>query len=184
MKRICWLVGLMIMLSGCDKNDPLDHAVAFREVLLGAEGCSFQADITADYGDTLHQFGMKCSADSVGNLKFEITQPESIAGIRGEISNEGGKITFDDKFVYFPLMTDDLLTPASAPWIFLKTLRGGYIRSVGWEEPFLRMTVDDSYADDALMLDIWMEEDRLVRADILHDGKRILSLNVRSFSYL
>lgn len=161
----------------------MDRAVAFRETLLGAEGCSFQADITADYGDALHQFGMDCSADSAGNLKFEITQPESIAGIRGEISTEGGKIKFEDKALYFPLMTDDLLTPASAPWIFLKTLRGGYIRAVGWEEPFLRMTIDDSYADDALILDIWMESDIPVRAEILHDGKRILSLNVRSFSF-
>ena len=161
----------------------MEQAIAFREKLLGAQNCQFQADVTADYGDSVHQFSMSCEGDSEGNLAFEILQPESIAEIKGRISGEGGHIEFEDKSLFFPLMTDDLLTPASAPWIFMKTLRSGYIRAAGVEDSYLRLTVDDSYADDALMLDIWMESDRPARADILQNGRRILSLEVTSFSY-
>ena len=182
MKRICGILGLVLLLSACEmKNEPMDQAIAFREALLGAKNCHFETTVTADYGDSIHRFGMDCQGDSSGNLEFEIIYPDSISDLRGKISNEGGKIEFEDKALYFPLMTDDLLTPASAPWIFLKTLRSGYIRCVGIEDASLRLTIDDSYDEDSLILDIWIESEQPHRADILQDGKRILSLDIESF---
>ena len=69
-----------------------------------------------------------------------------------------------------------------APWIFLKTLRSGYLTSACREENRLHITVDDSYAEDALTLDIWLEDGKVpLRADILYAGKRILSLDVENF---
>ena len=176
---------IISVLTGCSsENRPLSDAVHFREALLSSGGCSFCADITADYGDSLTQFSMSCQADDQGEVTFEVTEPVSIAGICGTISDRGGSIQFDGQSLYFPLLTDDLLTPASAPWIFLKTLRSGYISSACMEDGLLHMTVDDDYEEDALTLDIWMEENRPVRADILHDGKRILSVQVENFMLL
>lgn len=164
------------------RNEPLNQAMAFRERLLSGQGCSFQTEVTADYGDSVNQFSMDCRADAAGKLFFEITEPESISGICGNISQEGGHITFDDQAVYFPLLTDELLIPASAPWIFLKTLRSGYITSACQEDRHLRISADDSYDSDALTVDIWVERDKPVRADILHEGSRILALSVENFS--
>ena len=49
----------------------------------------------------------------------------------------------------------------------------------------LRLSVDDSYADDALRLDIWLdEENRVTRAEVLQQGMRILTLRVASFQLL
>ena len=174
---------LVLVLSGCSsENREVKAAMQLRDRLLSAENCCFQAEVTADYGDTMHTFSMDCQADVSGTLHFEITAPETIAGIRGSISDSGGNIEFEDQLLYFPLLTDDLLVPASAPWIFLKTLRSGYITSACTEESLIHITVDDSYAEDALTLDIWMEETlNPIRADILHNGKRILSLEVESF---
>ena len=158
--------------------------MGFREKLLSAQGCTFLAEVTADYGDSIHSFSVNCQGDSTGKLAFELTEPDTIAGIKGVISDTGGNIVFEDQSLYFPLLTDDLLTPASAPWIFLKTLRSGYITSACMEDGLLHMTIDDSYEEDALTLDIWLEgENKPVRADILHDGKRILSLNVEDFAF-
>ena len=51
------------------------------------------------------------------------------------------------------------------------------------EGELLRLTIDDSYEDDAMTLDIWLSrEDRPQRAEILYDGKRILSLDVKNFA--
>lgn len=155
-----------------------------RDALLSAQGCSFQAEVTADYGDSVSSFSMDCQADAAGTLSFEITKPDSISGIRGQISDSGGSIDFEDQALYFPLLTDDLLTPASAPWIFLKTLRSGYLTSACTEEGLLHITVDDSFAEDALMLDIWLADRIPVRADILCDMKRILSVEVENFTIL
>ena len=53
----------------------------FRETLLAAQSCSFDAEITADYGDSLNQFRMGCQADSSGTIAFEVLAPETITGI-------------------------------------------------------------------------------------------------------
>lgn len=154
----------------------------FRESLLAAQSCSFEVEVTADYGDSLNQFRMGCQSDDSGKIVFEVLAPETIAGIKGSISHSGGELEFDDTALYFDLLTDDQLTPVSAPWIFMKALRSGYITSVCREESFLRVTVDDSYDSDALTLDVWLEEDKIpVRADIFWDNRKILSLTVEKF---
>ena len=183
MKRAAVLIFIVAMLSGCSSALPeQDRGMALRDALLSGQGCSFDAEITADYGDKLYEFFMACQGDVQGNLAFTVTAPETIAGITGTVSDVGGKLTFDDTALQFELMTDDQLSPVSAPWIFLRTLRSGYLTSAGMDGEQLRLTINDSYEEDALQLDIWLDGDDVpVRAEILYDGRRILSLSVKNF---
>lgn len=183
MKKIGVTILLLLFLTGCaDASRELERGMKLRSSLLQADACSFHGEVTADFGDKIHTFGMDCKGDKNGNLSFCVTSPESIGGITGRITQEGGRLAFDDAALYIPMLTDDQLNPVSAPWVFLKTLRSGYITSAGMEEDLLRLTIDDSYEDDALQLDIWLNgENKPVRAEILYDGKRILSLNVTNF---
>lgn len=185
MKRAAVLVFLVVMLSGCSSgNKELERGMALRDRLLSGQGCSFDAEVTADYGDKLYDFSMACQGDAQGNLSFTVTAPETIAGITGTVSDSGGKLTFDDTALHFELMADDQLSPVSAPWIFLKTLRSGYLTSAGMDGEQLRLTIDDSYEEDALQLDIWLDgNDVPVRAEILYDGRRILSLSIKNFAF-
>ena len=156
-----------------------------RSQLLAASQCSFNAEITADYGEQIYSFGVECSSDSEGNVQFCVSAPETIAGIMGHISHTGGALTFDDAALQFSQLADDQLTPVAAPWLFLKTLRSGYITSACMEDAFLRLTLNDSYEEGALQADIWVDaSDRPVRCDFLYEGKRILSLNVTEFQLL
>ena len=186
MKKAVTLLVLLVIFTGCtQKNEELERGMALRSKLLQAEGCSFEADITADYGDKLQKFSMHCQSDKAGDLSFCVTAPETISGITGKIDSEGGKLTFDDVVLHFDLLTDEQLSPVSAPWILLKTLRGGYLTSAGLEEEKIHLTVDDSYDDDALQLDIWLNgQDQPVQADILYDGRRILTMTVSNFQIL
>ena len=185
MKRFILLSMLFFALCGCKgENTQLNKAMEIRSALLTAKECHFSAEITADYGTELHQFTVACNANTQGDLRFAVMQPETIAGISGEVSAAGGTLKFDDTILYFPLMADEHLNPASAPWIFLKTLRSGYITSACQEDQLLRLTINDSYESDALRLDIWLEEDKPVKADILFDGKRILSLKIEEYTLL
>ena len=183
MKKLSVLLIVLLFLGGCSgKQEELERAMTLRAKLLASE-CSFDAKITADYGDKLYVFAMACQGDSRGNLTFTVTEPESIAGITGIISQDGGRLTFDDTALAFPLMADNQLTPVSAPWIFLKTLRGGYLTSANTEEELLHLTIDDSYEEDALQLDIWLDGQNLpVQSDILYDGRRILTVQVSNFT--
>lgn len=186
MKRIGIVLLVCMLLAGCSGTPrELETGMELRSRLLKAENVSFDADISADYGDKLHLFSMACSADPEGNLSFTVTAPETISGITGRISMGSGKLTFDDTALHFDLLTDDQLSPVSAPWILMKTLRSGYLRAAGREEEHIRLTIDDSYEEDALQLDIWLDEKNLPdKAEILYDGKNILSLHVKNFEIL
>lgn len=186
MKKAALLLAAALVLTGCGgENREMEEALSLRDSLLSGNGCAFSVNLTADYGDVLYEFSMDCEADSLGNVEFSVTGPETIAGITGTMSETGGKLTFDNTALQFDLMAEDTLSPVSAPWLFVKTLRSGCITSVGYEDNMLRLSIDDSYRDDALRLDIWVNRDRIpVRAEVLQEGTRILTMSVTDFRIL
>lgn len=186
MKKLAAIFVLISLLTGCVlQNREMDRFLALRAKLLQSNGCSFEAMITADYGKEYYQFGLSCVADAKGNLSFTVREPETIAGITGQISSEGGKLTFDDKALAFELLADGQLSPISAPWVLMKTLRGGYVDATGMDGEYLRATVHDSYRDDALELDIWLDaHDVPIRAEIMYADRKILSIEVKNLEFL
>ncbi len=185
MKITLILLCLALVLTGCAAaDDTLDRAMALRASLL-ARGASFDADITADYGDRVHTFSMACTVTDQGEMTFTVTAPESISGVSGKVSATGGKLTFDGHVLAFGLMADGLISPVSAPWVLVKTLRSGYLTACTREGELLRLTIDDSYAEDALHLDIWLGAgDMPVSADIMWQGRRLLSISIKNFQLL
>ena len=156
--------------------------MALRRKLLAAKTCSFDATVTADYGEELQNFSLSCEANEQGDMNFTVTAPETIAGITGKISQNGGKLTFADQALAFSMLADGQITPVITPWIFLRTLRGGYLTSACQEGELLRLTLDDSYEGEDLQLDIWLDaQDNPVRGDILYGQRRILALTVTNF---
>lgn len=186
MKRVfASVICMILLLSGCRNDESeLSRAIALRQLLLDS-GCSFDTVITADYGDSIYTFSMSCQADCQGDLTFTVTDPKTIAGITGKVTQQGGQLTFDGKALAFPMLADNQITPVSAPWILIRTLRGGYLSACGTDGDNLRIAVDDSYEDNALHLDIWINsQDLPIRGDILWQGQRVVSLEVRNFSYV
>lgn len=183
MKKLAGVLCLAVLLSGCgSENRELDKGMELRSKVLAAEKVCFDAEITADYGDKVHTFSMACQGDPQGNLSFSVSEPETISGITGRIDQKGGALTFDDTALFFDLMAEGQISPVSGPWIFLKTLRSGYLTSACTEADKTRLTIDDSFDEDALTLDIWLDgEDLPQRVEILHKGRKILSLKVTNF---
>lgn len=186
MKRVFAVLLAILMLSGCkNANSEIGRAMTLRERLLSSNGCAFDAVITADYGDKVYTFGMTCQTDSQGDLTFTVTDPESISGITGTVTQKGGHLTFDDRALAFEMLADGQVTPVSAPWLLIRTLRSGYLSACGKDEDNMRISIDDSYEDNALHLDIWVNsKDVPIRGEILWQGQRVVSLEVRNFSYV
>lgn len=185
-KRAARVLILLLCLTGCTgENRELQRGLSLRTALLKGGGCSFTAQVTADYGDKAYTFSMDCVGDEKGDLTFSVTQPDTISGIRGSVSGEGGKLTFEETVLHFDLMADGMLAPVSAPWLLAKTLRSGCITSAGLDGQLLRLSIDDSYADDALHLDIWCDGENLpVKAEICWENRTLLSLAVTNFQIL
>ena len=183
MKRLLLVFLVMLLLSGCTtKKNDVEPGLLLREEILSAKGCSFDTSIVADYGEKCYTFNMRCNSDTSGNVVFTVTSPASISNIAGTVSAEGGALTFDDQVLTFEMLADGQITPVSAPWLFMRALRSGYIRSCEEKDDMIHMVVDDSYAEKALQVDVYMQKDRTpVRADILWEGKRIIALSVENF---
>lgn len=185
MKRFVAVLLMAVLLSGCGGDDGIQRGMALRERLLKSSGCTFDAVITADYGEKIHSFSVKCKADGNGDLEFTVTAPETISGITGAIRQEGGNLTFDEQVLAFEMLADGQVTPVSAPWLFVKAMRSGYLAFCGESEGELQLGIDDSYEDQALHLDVWFDAEDLPKAcEILWQGRRVVSLEVRNFSYV
>lgn len=186
MKKWVPVLAVLLCLTGCGgENKALERGLRLRSQVLQAEIIQFHATVTADYGDKVYGFAMDCQGDGQGDLTFAVTAPETIAGITGTLSGEGGTLTFDDTVLAFPLLAEGLPSPVSAPWLLLKALRSGPIVSAGVEEDKLRLSINSGYEDTAFSLDIWCDgENTPVIAEIAQDGRTILSLSLENVTLL
>ena len=179
-RRLTAILIVAVLLSGCDRsNMEMDRILQLRQKMQTCQECSFTANITADYGEEICTFSMNCVMNREGELVFTVVTPESISGITGTISDDGGNLTFDNQLLTFPVLADDLITPVSAPWVLMQTLRGGYIRSCSKTDDGMMAIINDSYQEDSLQLDIWFDDNDIpVGAEIFWEDRRILSLSV------
>ena len=165
-----------------DQRDGTAPALTLREELLNADGCSFDALITADYGDELYCFQMMCSTDTAGRMTFTVIEPASIAGITGEIRADDAKLTFSETVLSFPPLAGGRLAPVAGPWVFINTLRSGYLTGCGQEGDNLLILADDNYEDNALQLEILTDANMVpLQADIFWNQQRILSIQISDF---
>ena len=105
------------LFSGCKtENQLLDKAMELRTAVLGANQCSFTAVITADYSDAIYTFQIDCEEDIKRNvMHFIVTDPDSISGITGQISQETAVLTFDDRVLVFS-KTSAIFFPSQSRW--------------------------------------------------------------------
>lgn len=184
MRRFALLLAPILLLTGCAGDRLQQEALDLRSKCLGAGGCSFRVEITADYIDSVEEFQLECTMDSAGVVSFTVVEPEEIQGITGTVSGEEGALTFDDQILAFPLMADDRLSPVSGPWILMQALRSGYIQSYTEEDGLIHLTVNDSYADDALTVEVWTRDGVPVAAEVAWQGRRAVSMEIEGFTFL
>lgn len=185
MKRILALCCILLFMSGCQKHNGISKPMELREKLLSGSGCSFNAEISADYGDEVYVFSMACSQTENGDFQFRVISPDLISGITGTIKNQDGFLTFDDKMLAFPLLSEGQLTPVSGPWHILKMLRSGYISSGGKDGNFTKVSIDDSYQESRIHGNIWLQTDgKPAHGEIFWKDRRIMTVSIKEFSFL
>ena len=159
----------------------MEEALALRSRCLSGK-VSFEAEIRADYITNIESFTLDCTFDENGVMSFRVSEPDDIEGIRGTVTGTEGTVVFDEVVLGYPLLAEGRLSPLAAPWVLVKALREGCIIAVGREGEMLHLTVDDSYADNALTLDIWLEDGKVEAAEIAWEGRRCVTMTVEDFS--
>lgn len=181
MKKWMGLALCLLFLCGCALERE-DRAMSLRSKLLKAEKVNFSSHIIADYGDKLYEFTMDCTGLSSGDLDFTVSEPESISGISGHIRSGRGGLQFDSEVLAFPLIADDLMSPVGAPWVIYEALRSGYITAQGADGENYLLTISYPYGDENLTVDVHLDGDDIpTRGEILSDGRRYLTVEVKNF---
>lgn len=160
----------------------MEAALELRSRCLASEQVVFRAEVRADYITTIEEFSLACDLDRAGVMAFQVLEPEEIAGIRGTVREDAGTVEFEETVLSFPLMAQGRLSPLSGPWVVMKAIRSGCIIAAGQEGDLTRVTIDDSYADNALTVDLWLEEGQLTQAEVAWEGLRCLVMTFDDFS--
>lgn len=183
MKKLLPFV-LCVCLLGCGAGtDATEEALAIRGKLLASE-CRFRCSITVDYEDALETFTLDCESEPEGELEFSVVTPESISGISGKVDGEEGELTFDGQILAFPLLDRNSLSPISAPWILMQTLRKGCITSVARTQQGLLLCIDESFGENSRNLEIQIDGNGIpVAAEISVQGRRVVSMEIEGFTY-
>lgn len=153
-----------------------------RSRCLSEKTVTFSAEVRADYITRIEEFELECTSEPDGTLSFRVLEPEDIADIRGTVRGSEGTVEFDDTVLAFPLMAEGRLSPLSGPWVVMKAIRSGCILAAGREGELIHVTIDDSYEDNALTVDLWLEDGQPEEAEIAWEGRRCLSMTFDGFS--
>lgn len=181
MKRLLPL--LLVFLMGCSSRDPaMEAALELRSRCLGAQKIQFRTQISADYITHIESFNLECVQNTDGSMAFQVLGPADIEGIRGTVSEDEGTVEFDETVLAFPLMAEGRLSPLSGPWVLMQAIRSGNILAVGQEGALIHLTINDSYGDNALSVDLWLENGSVCAAEIAWEGRRCLTMTVEEFS--
>ena len=186
MQRMLSVIAIAILiLSGCSPTgEALEPGLQLREKVLAANGTNFTAQIRSSYDDSEYSFSLQCRIDSNGMLSFTVLSPEVIAGITGTIDQQSGKLSFDDTVLAFPLLAEGELSPVCAPWILYKSIVGGYLRAAGAEEDYTRLTIEDTFLGENFTLELWLKDTIPAYAEIIWQGRNILSLSIDAFELM
>lgn len=160
----------------------LAPAIKFRAALSQAGGCSFQAAVTADFGDTVQNFSMDCRTDAEGTAEWVLTAPETLAGISATVSDAGGTVTYDGMAVEFGLLANGNVIPAAAPSLAASCWAQEYIASAGEENGRYRVTYEKDFDEKRLIVDTWFENGVPICAEVCYNNQRILKLTISEFS--
>ena len=180
MKKLLPLI--LVFLVGCAGTDPaVDEVLALRSRILAAESVRFSVTVGADYITNIEEFSLDCVQNGE-TMSFRVREPEEIEGICGTVRGSEGTVGFDETVLAFPLMAEGRLSPLSGPWVMMKALRSGNILAAGREGEWIHLVIDDSYEDNALTLDIWLEEGWPIQAEIAWEGRRCLTMTFDDFS--
>lgn len=174
----------LILLTGCSaEHDAMQKTLDFRQDLLSAGGCSYIADVTADYGEYLYEFTLQCTyRDGYGELT--VLKPDLISGIRGRCSGDAATVSFDGAILEYGDLSEGNLAPLSVPWLFGSAWQSDEILFASNDEKNTRATIQKGYDEDKLILDTWFADGIPTAGEVRGtDGRRVLTVQFRDFSF-
>ena len=167
-----------LLLGGCaNKNEARFRD--FSDGLRDRGDLTVTAEARAEYDERSCSFTLRCTEDADG-CTVEVIEPELIRGVKARMSADGAQLVYDSVAVDTGDDGGTGLSPMGALPLLLRTLREGALDSA-WKEngsTAVRLVPEDDIAVTVLF-DADMKPET---AEIEHDGKGVLFLDITEFS--
>lgn len=178
------MLAVCCLLGGCSgQSKQMQEVLAFRAMLLGGGGCSFQAEVEAQYDAYHSTFLLQCQYDAAADtLDFTVLEPESIAGITGQIAQDRRTLSFSDLALEMELLAEETVSPVALPQIISQSWAKSYIASAGTDRDYLVAVFQNGYEDDTIKIETWFEQGLPVWADVWYEGDCQASVRITEFT--
>lgn len=170
----------LLLLSACSggETNELQAPMQLRTELLAAESCSFTAEMQVDVQGRLYQIVLDCICHTDGTSEMTVRSPASLEGVSATLRGSDGLLSFDGMAVDFGLLADSELAPIALPALMAEYWRSAYILASGQEEGRLRVTYQDDFSDDGVLVDTWLEDGLPVYTEISLNGAVVAELRL------
>jgi outer membrane lipoprotein-sorting protein len=177
-KALALMIALILLLASCKVAGKAadEMALDIRTALLEAEKLEITTNVTADYGDRVYDFKLKFTGNAdLGEI--EILAPESIAGLKAEVSISGGTLKYDGATLDTGALTGDGLSPAEAVPVLIAQWQTGFLSGCNFEKldetDALAVTSD---VTESVAQRTWFDtETRLpLRAELSENGEMVI----------
>lgn len=168
---------LFLFLSSCGgSKDAESLAQDIRVNIIGMETLELTADVRADYGDKVYDFGLSFTGDENNGI-IDVLAPESIAGFQIAIKDGKTHTEFDGVELYMGEVDKLETTPACTFTTLIGAWKNGYITNSRFElvgeKDAVALTI---CVTDTVETQTWFDKESLapLRAEIICDGKTVI----------
>lgn len=184
------MITLCLLLTGCGGGKDGSAGEAARTAYQDMTGCTMQADVVCNYSDKEKDFTLKCDYIPDGTSTVEVLAPETVAGVKAEISGKNLALTYDDACLDAGTLSDEDVSPADCLPRLMNALRSGWLLEQNKEDwgdvPCLRLALDQTGNNGGKVVStVWLRRDdgTPVRGEISVDGQIILTAEFTSFEF-
>jgi len=159
------MMALCLLLAGCGGEKSQKQAAAARKPYQDMTGCKMAASVTCGTGseDAL-TFTMNCDYVPEGKTTVEVLSPETVAGVKAELTGEQLKLQYEDLCLDAGTLSEEQVSPLMCPARLMSALRSGWLLEQNEEKvgdvSCLRLCMDQTTDSGKKILStVWLRTD-------------------------
>ena len=167
---------LLLSFSACSRDVPAEERIGEIRAQYQQSEQRFQADITADYGEHVHQFRLHFDS---ANASIEVLSPDIIAGITIALSESGTMLHFEGAVLDTGPLTEDGLSPLAALPMIVSQWKDGHIVAAHYETFHgISTVVMQTAISDRVRKFTWFDNDTgfPIKSELFDGGTLILTI--------
>lgn len=167
----------LLALAGCNSAAKYEEEFADYRASLGeSAGISLTANVRADYGEKILEYTLRYEENAFGNT-VEVLSPELVSGVKAHFEENRGTLEFDGLILDGANLTKDGLTPLSALFEIVKSLKSGYLQKLWIEDSDNGAElVSELAVSDSSIQTLWMDAASMtpLRSEIKSENKTVI----------